>query len=245
MPTPEFLSQVYNSSYYDSLYPEKFLGEQKLLFCDHLGELERLLGDKKGKLLDIGSGRGMFLRAALERGWDCVAQEFSKDAAKALQDKIGVEVIVCNDLSQAGLPSGSFDLINLNHVLEHLYQPVAVIKEIYRMLKPGGLLYCEVPRQNNFLNLLSNILGKKDFGFSYHPEHLFIFSIPAMRILFGKIGFKTITLRIVSIGEPHRFVYGVHYTSLVTHLIVKITTWLKIQNILGGGNLMAIARKPI
>lgn len=243
MPAADFLNKLYSSEYYEAFYPERILGEQKLLFLNRLNMLERMNGGQKGKCLDVGSGQGMFLEAALERGWECIGQEFSQDASKSIQNRLGVDVIVCNNIKDAGFTSNSFDLVNMNHVLEHLYNPVETINEIYRILKPGGLFYCEVPRQNNFLNYLSNIFGKKDFGFNYKPVHLFIFDIQTISFLFKQTEFKPVSLKIEGIGAPHRYVYGRHYTSLWTYIVVWMVKKFRLEVLFGGGNLAVIACK--
>lgn len=243
MPTTEVLDKIYSSEYYDSYYPEKNLGEQKFLFQQRLQKLEDLREGKQGKILDMGSGRGIFIEAAKERGWGCVAQEFSRDAAVALRNRLGVDVVVCNNLTEAKFPAESFDLVNLNHVLEHLYNPLEAVKEIYRILKPNGIFYCEVPRQNNFLNMLSNIFGKQDFGFSYLPEHLFLFGVPSIRLLLNKAGFEIFSSDIEGLGDPHRYVYGIHYNSIWTRFIVRVVGSLRLQVFLGGGNLVIISKK--
>lgn len=243
MPTPVQLNEIYSLNYYDSFYPKKILGEQKLLFLRRLEKLEALSGGKRGRVLDVGSGRGMFLEAALERGWSCVGQEFSMDAAEAIQKRLGIEVVVCRELNKAGFEAESFDLVNMNHVLEHLYEPELAVREIHRILKPGGLFYCEVPRQGNFLNNLSNIFGKRDFGFSYLPEHLFLFDKRSLSMLLNKSGFDVLSAKIEGLGDAHRFVRGVHYTSFWTRIIVMIVGGLRLQTPLGGGNLAVTSRK--
>lgn len=243
MPTPEVLDKIYSSNYHDTFYPERILGEQKLLFLHRMEMLERLGGKRNGKVLDIGSGKGMFLEAAMERGWHCVGQEFSDDAAEAVKNRLGVEMIICSEIAEAGFPPESFDIVNLNHVLEHLYEPVKIVNEIYRILKPGGLFYCEVPRQSNSLNILSNLFGKKDFGFSFLPEHLFLFDKKSMDLLLKKANFDLIMMTIQGVGDSHRYVRGVHYTSMWTHLIVRVVSIFKLQTLLGGGNMVAISKK--
>jgi len=244
MPTPEQLEEVYSSNYYDSFYPDRLLGEQRLLFLDRLKRMEEMREGEKGRVLDVGSGRGVFLEAALATGWDCAGQEFSKDAADAIQTRLGIDMVVCNELNKAGFEPESFDLVNMNHVLEHLYEPQSSVAEIYRILKPGGLFYCEVPRQTNFLNLLSNVFGKSDFGFYYLREHLLVFDKHPLRLLLNTAGFDVLHMAIEGLGDPHRYAYGIHYSSLWTHVIVKIVGTFRLQTPLGGGNLVAISRKP-
>ncbi len=243
MPTPEALDKIYSSNYHDFYYPERVLDEQKRLFHYRLNMLERLKNGGKGNLLDIGNGKGMFLKAASERGWSYVGQEFSARAAQYVKDHLGIDTIVCNHLSEANFNPESFDIVHMSHVLEHLYNPEQTIREIYRILKPGGLFYCEVPRQSNLLNFLSNLFGKKDFGFDYKFVHLFVFSMLSLRFLLEQSGFEILSTWIEGVGSPHRYIRGVHYTSYWTHLITKIAGVFRLETLLGGGNLTIIGRK--
>ncbi len=243
MPTVEALNKAYSSGYYDFYYPEKLLEEQKRLFHYRLNILEQLRGGKKGKVLDIGSGKGIFLKAASEDGWNCIGQDFSDEVAKDIKNRLGADVVVCRDISEARFFQESFDLVHMNHVLEHLYDPLKALKEIHRILKTGGLFYCEVPRQSNLLNFLSKLLGKKDFGFNYKFVHLFLFDVKVLRLLLEQAGFKILSVRIEGISSPHRYVRGVHYTAYWTHLITKIASAFRIETMLGGGNLTIIGRK--
>lgn len=247
MPTPEMLNEIYLSGHYyeNRGYPQHVLSEQKLLFNHRLQMLEKINHGKKGKVLDIGTGKGMFLEAAMERGWNCVGQEFSNNTAEAVKNRLGVEMVICSEITEAGFSPESFDLVHMNHVLEHLYKPEIPIKGIYRILKPGGLFYCEVPRQNNSQNFLSNVFGKKDLGVSYLPEHLFLFDIKSISTLLNKGGLEIISMKIEGIGDPHRYVYGVHYTSLWTHIIGWAVGTFRLQALLGGGNLVVICYKPV
>lgn len=243
MPTPEALNEAYSSGYYDFYYPEKLLEEQKCLFHYRLDILEKLRDGKKGRVLDIGSGKGMFLKAAIERGWDCIGQDFSDSIVQNIKDSLAINMVVCSSLSEAHFHDGSFELVHMNHVLEHLSEPKDALKEVYRILKPGGLFYCEVPRQSNLLNFLSRLLGKKDFGFHYKFVHLFLFDMKALCILLKRPGFKMFSMGIEGISSPHRFVRGIHYTSIWTHLIAKIAGLMRFEIMFGGGNLVAICRK--
>lgn len=242
MPTPEALAGLYVDSYYEETYPERVLDCQKRLFADRL---ERLAGLSRGGLapvLEVGVGRGMFLAAALERGLACQGLDISPVAAEAIAARLGVPVHV-GLLSDLTPPEGGFGCVHMNHVLEHMPDPAGALAAVARLLRPGGLLSVEVPRQSNLLNRLSGLAGGGEFGFSYFPGHLYLFSESSLRLLLGRAGFDVLDAGIAGMAAPYRFVRGVHYASLPAHLVKVVAGGLRLERLLGGGNLYAVARR--
>jgi SAM-dependent methyltransferase len=94
-------------------------------------------------LLDLGCGRGEFLRAFARCGLQVCGVDQS-DAAKTLCP--GADIRNAN-LEREPIPFGddSFDVVYSKSVLEHFYYPENLVKEIYRVLKPGGLVISLVP----------------------------------------------------------------------------------------------------
>jgi len=95
-------------------------------------------------VLDVGSQRGGVLRAFVERGHHATGIEPSDAWARFARETLGLNVIH-GMMEQADLPPGSFDLVILSHLLEHLRDPVAGLLRVRGLLKPGGLLCLEVP----------------------------------------------------------------------------------------------------
>lgn len=246
MPSQVTLDALYSSEeYYDSQYLPEHFEARKAMFSHRLAELEALKGDT-GRLLEVGCGRGQFLEAALGRGWQACGQEFAASTVQALAKQVpGAQLAHGVFPEECPFPDESFDLLHLNHVLEHFFDPLAALRRIHKLLKPGGLVYCEVPRQSNVQTLLSNLVGRKDFGVHYFVEHLCYFDTASMRQALKRTGFTPLSIRIEGMGDPHRFVRGVHYHSLKTHILATIVGGLKLQGPLGGGNLVVIARKGI
>jgi SAM-dependent methyltransferase len=145
--------------------------------------LHRLL-QGPGRVLEIGCGRGLLLQELSRLHHDCIGTERSPlAAARALQIP-GVKIF-CRPLQDCRFPAGSFDLIVLWHVLEHLDAPEEVLREIYRILKPDGFLVLEVP---NLASLQARIFGKHWFHLDI-PRHLYHFTIEGLSYLLMRIGF--------------------------------------------------------
>ena len=135
------------------------------------------LQPNKGKLLDIGAGTGEFLSVAKNDGWQTIGVEPS-DRAKAIAKSKGVSFVE----QTSELENNSFDVISMWHVLEHVPDLDAQIKELKRLLKPTGTLIIAVP---NFKSFDAKYYGK--FWAAYDvPIHFWHFSKTAIKLLFEK-----------------------------------------------------------
>ncbi len=244
MPSPENLDRLYSSrEYREDFYPERVNQARLERFNHHLENLERLRGGARGACLDIGCGRGRFVEAALARGWEVHARAFSRQTAERLRQPIPADFVTGGFPDKAATVPARFDLIHLNHVLEHLYEPEKGLAQAYELLRPGGLFYCEVPRQSNAQHMLADLAGGKDVENRFLPERLFIFDRKSLSLMLRRQGFEIAYMRVEGMGDPYRSARGAHYRSLGTHCMVMGEKTLRIQNVLGCGNLVAIARK--
>lgn len=125
-----------------------------------------------GRLLDVGCGSGAFMAKMRELGWDTVGVEPDEIAARAGQQHFGLNIRV-GTVFDLQLPRGSMNAITMNHVIEHVPDPIDVLKRCHQLLMPGGLLVVVTP------NVYS--LGRRFFGADWRgletPRHLFLFSV--------------------------------------------------------------------
>ncbi len=138
---------------------------------------------KPGKVLEIGCSTGVILALLKKRGWQVEGIEISTKAAE-IAKKRGIQVLV-RDFMQVKI-DGKFDLVILNHTLEHLENPMEVIKKVKSLLYPGGLLYIDVP---NFGGFSAKLMGK-NWPLLLPQEHLWHFTEKSLEILLKKLGFK-------------------------------------------------------
>ena len=99
---------------------------------------------KESKLLEIGCGRGEFLDSFLQLGFDCSGIDLSNYIATDLKNIINIEKA---DVSKDNLPyeDNYFDIVYHKSLIEHLYSPDQLMKETYRVLKPGGRVVILTP----------------------------------------------------------------------------------------------------
>ena len=107
----------------------------------YLGNLRRA-GVTGGCLLEVGVGSGSFLRAARAAGFEAMGCELSKSLARRVEEATRVRVH-CGEL--ASLSAEAFDVVCMQHVLEHVHDPMELLREAHARLKPGGLLHLAVP----------------------------------------------------------------------------------------------------
>ncbi|MCU0362463.1 MAG: class I SAM-dependent methyltransferase [Bacteroidales bacterium] len=100
-----------------------------------------------GNLLDIGSGTGHFAAAMKNAGWNVSAIEINEKAREFSERELGIAAL---PPEKAGsLEDGSFDCITLWHVLEHFHDLHGYMKEIKRLLRPGGTLVVALPNSDS------------------------------------------------------------------------------------------------
>jgi ubiquinone/menaquinone biosynthesis C-methylase UbiE len=139
-----------------------------------------------GALVDVGSGAAYFVERAQCKGWDAYGVEVGDWAAAVARER-SVENIRIGTLADQNFDDESFDAVTANQVLEHLPNPTRELKEIYRILKPGGVFYANVP---NF-QCLSILLGRDDFEGNHPMGHLSYFTPKTLARLIDNAGFKT------------------------------------------------------
>lgn len=144
--------------------------------------------DKNGsRLLDLGCGNGTFLKTARNCGWDVVGVDPDPKAVREAQDN-GFEVHHGSIDIFAG-QKDLFDFICMNHVIEHLHDPIKTLADCHRILKPGGTIWIETPNIDSF--------GCQYFGINWRgletPRHLVIQSSKSLAFSLKKSGFYAIS----------------------------------------------------
>jgi 2-polyprenyl-3-methyl-5-hydroxy-6-metoxy-1,4-benzoquinol methylase len=142
-----------------------------------------------GRLLDVGCGAGGYLKFMRSLGWEVEGVEFDPAAVEAArQSGLNVRAGV---LEEQAYPPASFDVITLQHVIEHVPDPVATMVECARLLRPGGKALFFTPNSAS----LTHRIFKQDWRGLEPPRHLHIFSPASARRALGLAGFKDIAIR--------------------------------------------------
>jgi 2-polyprenyl-3-methyl-5-hydroxy-6-metoxy-1,4-benzoquinol methylase len=146
-----------------------------------------------GRVLDVGCGGGKFLFRMHQAGWSVVGIDFDAkgiEGAKAKYAKYGFE-LKHSDIFSCQFAANSFDAVTMSHVIEHVMEPAAVVKEIRRILKPGGRFVAVTPNVGSY--------GQKLFRDCWRdwdpPRHLQLFSLPALASCARQAGFAEINVK--------------------------------------------------
>ena len=98
---------------------------------------------RNNRFLDVGCGAGTLLKAARKENWQAEGIEVSRALVELLRRQ-DIKVFH-GDLAAAQFPDNSFDVAAAVEILEHIPEPLDVLREIYRVLRPGGLLWATTP----------------------------------------------------------------------------------------------------
>jgi len=192
-PSVETLRALYDTGYYAGPAAARFrAGTAESIVRFFRWRRARMLSRRMGgdvtgrRILDVGCGRGDTLAWLQRWGADVHGTQVSAVAAQVARQLVGADRIFVGDLSEAGYPDASFDCVTLWHVLEHVPEPLVLLKEIRRILRPDGFVYIEVP----------NAGGWAARKYRHHwlaydvPKHLFHFSPATLRALARRAGLE-------------------------------------------------------
>lgn len=196
-----------------------------------------------GQVLDIGCGNGEMLDQYRMLGWNTSGVEPGSESAEIARKK-GHSVIT-GLVEQVGLPSESFDAVTMWDALEHIPNPTEVLREVFRILRPNGTVYIHVP---NYGSCYGRHWKDRWFMFTA-PLHYYHYSSTTIQELLQRNGFEAIEVSIGlgELGWRQSMLAGRPRDTLKSRIMSSrpaIRIGNMIENILPGGHLTALARKP-
>ncbi|HUR29240.1 MAG TPA: class I SAM-dependent methyltransferase [Planctomycetota bacterium] len=180
----ELIEHVYGADYWRSSAARErgytdYVADEALYLRTFERRLRRLapLLPRGGRALDVGCAAGFAMRVLAERGFDVFGIEPSRAIRAIALQSFAPERVHAGTLDDAPFAPGSFDLVTLWDVLEHLPDPVAALRKVRTLLAPGGRLVLET---QNIEALAARVLGRRWTHFK-HDEHLVHFSPRTLR----------------------------------------------------------------
>ncbi len=138
-------------------------------------------------LLDIGCGEGFFLSNASKTGYTTKGIELSQDAATYAKREFGLDIEV-RHFEGSQFPENCFDVVTLWQVLEHLPYPLTTLKQVYRILKPGGLVIVSTP---DIRSTTARIFRKRWWNIT--RLHINQFTTNTLKDILENAGFKSMS----------------------------------------------------
>ncbi len=138
-----------------------------------------------GRLLEIGSAAGHFVAAAGEAGWSASGIETNDTVAEHGRAALGVDVRT-GFIEDQSLEDGSYDVIAMWHVLEHIPEPLPILQQLWRACKPSGHLMLEVPNRSS---REAEVMGADWPHWAPHA-HVSHFTPPTLSLLLERSGFE-------------------------------------------------------
>lgn len=253
--TPADVFAHYSETYYESEshesegrmgYPS-YRGAQDTLRASFSGKLAvvRRHVPGGGRLLDAGAAYGLFLQTASPY-FECRGIDVSEYAAKVAREEFGMNVQAA-DIEHSNFPDAHFDAVVLWDIIEHLIRPVDALREVSRILKPGGRVFIST---DDAANWLPRLLGSRWWALAA-PLHLCHFSKKGMAVALRRAGLELQDFA----GDPRRYGvaeiikhFGVSYQSAG---LTRFGNWME-KNPLGRlvfhitrpEQFIAIGRKP-
>lgn len=163
------------------------------IVISYLDILESFAKKTRGRLLEVGCGCGHFLFAAQARGWDVTGVDISK--LEIIWAKKYLRLNVCSQPVQSLIGDNIFDAIVLIETIEHVENPLDVIANCFRLMKPSGVLLLTTPN-----------IGTKGLFYQgqdwnvISPGHLHYFSRNTISVLLNKVGLLPIFINSVGGG---------------------------------------------
>jgi ubiquinone/menaquinone biosynthesis C-methylase UbiE len=194
MPFPKVdLEEIYVNP--DDYFQNHEIAKKKQTSAEIIKNFEKKLG-RKGTFLDVGCGRGELMWAAKEAGWEFTGVDPSREFIEYGKKHLGVEGQV-GTLEKAQFPANSFDAVAMGGIIEHLYNPSEVLKEVYRVLRPNGWLWFDAPNEDGlymrFGNLYMRFQGRDwvvVMAPTFSPYHVQGFNPKSLRKILEKNDFS-------------------------------------------------------
>jgi 2-polyprenyl-3-methyl-5-hydroxy-6-metoxy-1,4-benzoquinol methylase len=188
---PYYKSEAYisHTDSREGLIHQLYHRVRKITLAGKSALVEKETGKTKARLLDMGAGTGAFVQAMLQAGWDAVGIEPDESTR---QNAAEIHQVQLHPVSFfEALPAGSFDVITLWHVLEHVESLHAYMQRLKALLVPDGVLLIAVP---NYTSADAMHYGSHWAAYDV-PRHLYHFSPSSMRILADKHDLKIRTIK--------------------------------------------------
>ncbi len=203
---------------------------------------------KTGRVLDVGSGKGEFLFEAVKGNWEAVGIEPSEEFCEFAQKKYKVKMFHGSLEENNEIEKSYFDVVTMNHVLEHVERPQELLNLISCYLAEGGMIFIEVPNADSyFLRIIDIYFKFKKLNWSsrlsplHPPFHKYGYTKQSIKYLLDKCGYKVVAIK-TFIGKDRGYKKKKEGSIIEALLRDLVST---VINLLGNRELLCVIAKPI
>lgn len=193
-PTIDELKTFYDNQQYrenfdiSSMVGADFAQHRYKSLCDVLERFDVQVTSKPNRrLLDVGCGTGDFLQVAQRDGWQVTGTELSTTAAEQIASRLGISILI-GEITSLQLPEVTYDLITSYHVIEHLIEPLAMLRRLYQLVSDEGAIFLETPN----IGSLGARLRRAKWSHIIPPEHITYFQPSSLQYALEQAGFKRV-----------------------------------------------------
>lgn len=198
------IQHIYDAAYFPPMTPWWERVKTKDNPRRRLDVMERHLDPAAPRFLEIGCGLGYGIEEAVRRGWTAFGQDVSRFFCEQVAGRLGVSVFL-GPLEDAGYAEGSFDAVYIDSVIEHVPQPMSMLREVHRVLTPGGVAHLTVTNEaalvNAFRRLLLTLARPKHSPLLSplaYPGHLVGFTPKTLSLACQRAGFEVLQLAVLA-----------------------------------------------
>jgi len=172
-----------------------------------------------GVLLDVGCGHGFLARVAQEQGYIVQGVEISKPLASLVSQELGISVFP-GAVQEASFPEGAFDVVTCMDVLYYCPAPLIDLREMYRMLRPGGVIAVRVLTRIGYARAWQRITRSSTWDGNpfFEKDHILHFSVGTMCRMLAAAGYEILRV------YPSHLTYWKRYPAGV-QVVRKLSDW--------------------
>lgn len=188
-----------------------------------------------GRFLDVGFGLGERLYYGQKLGFEVYGTEFDADCINFLHSHLPDASLYLGDIFGAGYKDDYFDFVHCYHVIEHVLDPVKFIEELYRITKPGGIIYVGTPdlgapayKMYRLLNFMTYQIPQIVDGM----EHTVLFNKKNLSGLLKDVGFRLVRHRSESVKDTFSNIFFKSDLSLRKKILRYAQTKISVNQVL-------------
>ena len=203
-PSQKKLQQYYNKKYYQEQtgsYQNNYNNDEIKYFDLKINQkayvIDKLI-NYKGRLLDVGCGEGFTLKYYFNKGWDVKGIDFSQSGIEKHNPGMGKYIDVGDIYDKINKyidKKFNFDVIYLTNVLEHVLDPVKLLKTLKSLLSSRGVLCITVPNDGSDLQEFCLSSGRiNDRFWIFNPDHISYFTLESLKNISKYTGWKFVDI---------------------------------------------------